>query len=201
MKRGRLPHQAVTLLELLIVATLLATLAILAAVHYQRAIIRSKVGRAKTDLAALRAAIELYSVDQLQAPMLAGDMGLTGALELLKRPEEYLADLPIDPFTGQTYQYLSVNLRTGLPRPYFGTWILSSSGPDQIHDTRFSKTILYNPTNGLMSEGDIIESDEPFWARERLAGGNAGGPPPPPGGNSPRVVFVAATPNESRNEP
>jgi type II secretory pathway pseudopilin PulG len=151
------------LLELVIVVAVIATLALLATTYYQGAVVRSKVSRAKADMAALRSAIQAYATDNnLQAPTLAGGVGLSGALELLTRPEPYLGALPKDPFTGQTYQYLAVKPSQGMPRPYFGRWILSSAGPDGAHDTRFSRVLVYDPTNGLLSNGDIVVAERPW---------------------------------------
>lgn len=43
----------------------------------------------------------------------------------------------------------------------FGMWKLSSSGPDKIANTGFVVTdLVYDPTNGTVSEGDIIRSQK-----------------------------------------
>jgi prepilin-type N-terminal cleavage/methylation domain-containing protein len=157
-------RRAVTLVELLMVAAILAIIAILGATQYQLASARSRVGRAMADMAVVRNAIEMYRADENDIPALEGGVALTGALELLLRPKAYLPSLPADPFSAAHtgYQYLGVARNAGLPSPAFGRWALFSPGPNRIHETFFSKATPYDPTNGLASDGDIILSESPI---------------------------------------
>jgi len=153
-----------TLVELLMVAAILAILAILGASQYRLAASRSRVGRALADMAVVRGAIEMYVADENDIPALEGGVALTGALELLLRPKAYLESLPTDPFSsvGAGYQYLGVARNSGVPTPAFGRWVLFSPGPNGIHETFFSRALLYDPTNGLVSDGDIVLSESPI---------------------------------------
>ena len=89
----RLRHRADvgwTLIELMIVITLVTVLSTLALVGYRSAITRSREAVLKEDLFRMRDAIDQYYADQQGYP--ASLAALVG--------DGYLRSLPLDPFTG-----------------------------------------------------------------------------------------------------
>ena len=78
-----------TLIELMIVLTIIITVISVAVPLYQKAIIRSKEAVLKQNLFTLRTLIDEYTFDKEKAPQ---------ALEDLVN-EGYLRELPMDPFT------------------------------------------------------------------------------------------------------
>ncbi len=78
-----------TLLELLIVMVIIATLAAIAIPSYVRNIQRAKEAVLREDLHVLRNAIDSYTVDKQQAPQSLDDLVSSG----------YLHEVPNDPFT------------------------------------------------------------------------------------------------------
>ncbi len=80
-----------TLIEMMIVISIILILVGIAAGMYQSAIRRARESVLKTDLQTMRTAIDNYTMDKLQAPQELQDL-VDG---------HYLRDLPIDPFTQQ----------------------------------------------------------------------------------------------------
>lgn len=79
-----------TLIELMIVMFIIAVLASLAAVRYDRSIQRAKEAALHHDLSVMRDAIEQYTLDKEQAPQSLDDLVSAG----------YLRQIPTDPITG-----------------------------------------------------------------------------------------------------
>jgi general secretion pathway protein G len=79
-----------TLIELMIVITIILILMGMAAVRYDRSIARSKEAALHQDLSVMREAIDQYTLDKEQAPQSLDD--LVSA--------EYLRQIPVDPMTG-----------------------------------------------------------------------------------------------------
>ncbi len=80
-----------TLIEMMIVISIILILVVIAAGMYQGAIRRARESVLKTDLQTMRTAIDNYTMDKLQAPQALQDLV----------DAHYLRDLPIDPFTQQ----------------------------------------------------------------------------------------------------
>ncbi len=80
-----------TLIEMMIVISIILILVGMAAGMYQGAIRRARESVLKTDLQTMRTAIDNYTMDKLQAPQSLSDLV----------DAHYLRDLPIDPFTQQ----------------------------------------------------------------------------------------------------
>ena len=78
-----------TLIELMIVLTIIITVVSIAVPLYQKAIVRSKESVLKNNLFTLRTLIDEYTFDKEKAPQSLD--------ELVK--EGYLRELPLDPFT------------------------------------------------------------------------------------------------------
>jgi general secretion pathway protein G len=86
---GEPDDKGFTLLELLIVMVIIATLAAIAIPSYVRNIQRAKEAVLREDLHVLRNAIDSYTVDKQQAPQSLDDLVTSG----------YLHEIPNDPFT------------------------------------------------------------------------------------------------------
>ena len=87
-----------TLIELMIVITIIFILAGMAAMRYDRAVQLAREATLKTDLTAMRQAIDNYTSDQESAPQ---------SLEDLVNPQApYLREIPIDPMTRTKYWHL-----------------------------------------------------------------------------------------------
>src|ERR1700722_2693726 len=82
-------EQGFTLLELVIVMTIIALLAVIAVPSYSRNIQSAKEAVLKDDLHVMRTAIDSYTVDQQKAPQQLEDLVQSG----------YLKVMPVDPFT------------------------------------------------------------------------------------------------------
>jgi general secretion pathway protein G len=80
-----------TLLELLIVMTIIATLAAMAIPMYTRNVLAAKEAVLREDLQVMRTAIGSYTVDKQKAPQSLDDLVTAG----------YLKVIPKDPITGR----------------------------------------------------------------------------------------------------
>jgi general secretion pathway protein G len=81
-----------TLLELIIVVSVMLILISIAAPIYRTSIIRSKEAVLRDDLFTLRSLIDQYTVDKQSAPQSLTDLVSEG----------YLREIPVDPFTGSS---------------------------------------------------------------------------------------------------
>lgn len=80
-----------TLIELMIVVSIIAILVGIAAGMYQRSVIHAKEAVLKSDLRVMRDAIDHYTLDKEAAPQ---------SLEDLTNPQsQYLREIPVDPIT------------------------------------------------------------------------------------------------------
>jgi general secretion pathway protein G len=91
-RRGmRLGTSGFTLIELMIVITIIFILIGIAAARYDRSVQRAKEATLKTDLTVMRQAIDNYTLDKEAAPQ---------SLEDLVNPQApYLREVPTDPMT------------------------------------------------------------------------------------------------------
>ena len=85
----RRSERGFTLLELMIVVTIILILATLGAGRYTQSVLRAKETALKTDLKVMRGAIEQYTLDKEQAPQSLDDLVSAG----------YLREVPTDPIT------------------------------------------------------------------------------------------------------
>lgn len=93
VQAGRLRRTAATgftLIELMIVVTIILILAGMAAVRYDKSVERAKEAALHHDLSVMRDAIEHYTLDKQQAPQSLDDLVSAG----------YLREIPVDPVTG-----------------------------------------------------------------------------------------------------
>lgn len=78
-----------TLIELMIVIFIILVLMGIAAMRYDRTVVRAREAVLKTDLSAMRQAIEQYTLDKQAAPQSIDDLHTAG----------YLPRVPVDPMT------------------------------------------------------------------------------------------------------
>lgn len=202
-----------TLIEILIVGSIIAILASIATPNFLEAQMRAKVSRAKADQYALATALEAYRVDNNHYPIceygfLDGryfpeELEPELPLYVLTTPVAYIHELPQDVFPNEFYRYASFLERQFHYRYYSPWWIqmisddapqfvqgrqpvarwaLVSSGPDMdntegqwllyglevmrqvpVIDAGYGgsyptgeNSALYDPTNGVVSAGDIV---------------------------------------------
>jgi general secretion pathway protein G len=106
------PGAGFTLIELMIVITIIFILVGIAAARYDRSVQRAKEATLKTDLQVMRQAIDNYTLDKEAAPQ---------SLEDLVNPQApYLREVPVDPMTRAKDWHLD-----------FGDLVLS---PDQTNN-------------------------------------------------------------------
>ena len=98
MRNGSARRRGFTLIELMIVMTVITIIVSLAVPMYQKAIVRAKESVLRNNLFTLRTLIDEYTFDKQKAPQ---------ALDDLVR-EGYLRQVPIDPITGsnQTWRVI-----------------------------------------------------------------------------------------------
>ncbi|MBW8747519.1 MAG: prepilin-type N-terminal cleavage/methylation domain-containing protein [Acidobacteria bacterium] len=89
MVRKRNPERGFTLIELIIVMTIILLLMAMAIPAYQNAVKKAKEAVLKEDLQTMRQAIDSYTVDKEKGPQTLEDLVQAG----------YLKAMPTDPFT------------------------------------------------------------------------------------------------------
>jgi general secretion pathway protein G len=90
-RRGLVSGRGFTLLELMIVITIIFILLGIAAVRYDRAVQHAREATLKSDLQVLRQAIDNYTLDKEAAPQSLED--------LVSSQTPYLREIPVDPVT------------------------------------------------------------------------------------------------------
>ena len=168
-----------TLIELLVVVAIISILAAIALPNFLEAEIRAKVSRVKSDLRTIATGLEMYAVDNNSyppVPVLIGPRYRT--LCPLTTPIAYLSSIPRDPFNSRDPKGVA-DFQTGVyaygaaPRQGPCRWILGSDGPDKkmnIDPVEFvfypgygriaDRLILYDPTNGSVSAGDVVRCSD-----------------------------------------
>src|SRR5436309_7986319 len=86
------PAAGFTLIELMIVISIIMILVGIAAVQYQKSVQRAREATLKQDLQAMRQSIDNYTLDKQAAPQSLDDLAQAG----------YLRMVPKDPITGAT---------------------------------------------------------------------------------------------------
>jgi general secretion pathway protein G len=112
-----LPDLGFTLLELLIVMLIIATLAAMAIPAYTRNVVAAKEAVLKEDLHVMRNAIDAYTVDKQKAPQALADLVSGG----------YLKVIPKDPITGRDDTWVTSQSDT------LATVDQTDSGIDDVH--------------------------------------------------------------------
>lgn len=164
-----------TLIELLIVVAIIGILASIAIPNFLEAQTRAKVSRVSSDMRALNLAIETYRVDSNEYPWVTysnrTDPPDLNNLEMheLTSPIQYITAIPTDVFrdpmvvTNRSPQIDYFNMKAYFAGfPFFvpvpagaPDWTLSSVGPNTVFDYDTSTPVIYDPSNGTTSRGDI----------------------------------------------
>ncbi len=100
MNKGRLNHiisrqSGFTLIELMIVLSIMGILITIAQPDLRKSIIRAREAVLREDLYQMRDAIDQYYTDNGKYPSALGDL-----VNTQERSKSYLRDIPKDPFTG-----------------------------------------------------------------------------------------------------
>jgi general secretion pathway protein G len=116
-----------TLVELMIVMTIIGILSAIAIPSYIRSVQKAKEAVLKEDLHTMRMAIDSYTVDKEKAPQGLDDLVQAG----------YLKTLPLDPMTSRN-----------------DTWIVGQSDTlTDINETQGGIDDVHSGSQGLSSEG------------------------------------------------
>ena len=116
-----------TLIELMIVMTIIGVLSAIAIPSYLRSVRKAKEATLKEDLHTMRVAIDSYTVDKEKAPQSLDDLVQAG----------YVKTVPIDPMTSRT-----------------DTWITSQSDTlTDINETQGGIDDVHSGAQGLSSDG------------------------------------------------
>jgi general secretion pathway protein G len=121
-----------TLIELMIVMSIVTIIMSIAVPMYQRAIVRAKESVLRNNLFTLRTLIDEYAFDKQKAPQ---------TLEDLVR-EGYLRQVPVDPITGsnQTWRVIMEDPMSGVSQTEPGIFdVRSSSEQTSLEGTPYSE--------------------------------------------------------------
>jgi len=91
-RRRKLDHRGFTLLELMIVISMIMILMAVAVPMYNQAIVQARESVLRSNLNTLRNVIQQYTLDKQKAPQSLDDLVQAG----------YLRQIPVDPMTRQT---------------------------------------------------------------------------------------------------
>jgi prepilin-type N-terminal cleavage/methylation domain-containing protein len=182
-----LRHRGLTLLELVLVVSILLVVAMVGWHNFQSLALRAKVARVQSDLRIASQAVGAYLVDHNQVPEDPSDQGILPAS--LTTPIAYLAfQSYADPLTrpeqrqlgDQHTQYRFTKWATpewiaqqppesaeyhGAILRNYGRWKVYSGAPygnavEDIPGTGARNTVFYDPTNGTESRGRIFVSSK-----------------------------------------
>jgi type II secretion system protein G len=168
---------AFTLVELLIVVAIIGILAAIAIPNFLQAQTRAKVSRTKADMRTIEGALALYHLDNKRFPPEDAPYQTYRVPNNVTTPVDYITSIPLDGFRPpgsddplipenvwrrhvyQNYRQRSIygcgcGAASDAPQTVYGAWVLNSIGPDRI----LSGLTEYDPTNGILSSGDIIRS-------------------------------------------
>jgi general secretion pathway protein G len=120
LKRIIKTQRGFTLIELMIVVSIIGILAAIAAPNYQWGIIRAREAVLREDLYMMRSAIDQFAADQGKYP--------DSLQEMAENKNKYLASVPKDPFTKSS-----------------DTWVIE---PPQATDGQEVKGNVYNVHSG-----------------------------------------------------
>ncbi|HEY5213193.1 MAG TPA: prepilin-type N-terminal cleavage/methylation domain-containing protein [Acidobacteriaceae bacterium] len=127
IRAGRKGERGFTLVELMIVMTIIGILASIAIPSYIRSVQKAKEAVLREDLHTMRTAIDSYTVDKEKAPQALDDLVQAG----------YLKSIPNDPMTSRN-----------------DTWITSESDTmTDINETEGGMDDVHSGSEGLASDG------------------------------------------------
>jgi general secretion pathway protein G len=127
IRRRRSGESGFTLVELMIVMTIIGILASIAIPSYIRSVQKAKEATLREDLHTMRTAIDSYTVDKEKAPQSLDDLVQAG----------YLKAIPNDPMTSRN-----------------DTWMTSESDTmTDINETQGGMDDVHSGSEGLASDG------------------------------------------------
>ena len=130
--RRRSEAEGFTLIELIIVMTVIGLLASIAIPSYLNSVKKAREAVLREDLHTLRSAIDSYTVDKEQAPQSLDDLVQAG----------YLKSIPNDPITNHT-----------------DTWITSQSDAmTNINETQGGISDVHSGAQGLATDGSTYNN-------------------------------------------
>jgi len=165
----KMKRNGFSVVELLIVVGVVGIFALVATPELMERQVRSKIAEVRAGQALVGMALESYFIDNdawprqwtptwpsyLFYPSLTTPVAYLGSFEAVKDPfwpstfpgalTYYRANCA-DNYTYITYRYL---------KGRYGAWRLLSAGPNLVYNWH-----LYDPTNGLMSNGDLQRSQK-----------------------------------------
>jgi general secretion pathway protein G len=112
------PRRGFTLIEILIVMTVVSILVSIAVPMYQKAIVRAKESLLHSNLFTLRTMIDEYTYDKQKAPQSLDDLVTEG----------YLRQVPLDPITGSntTWKVIMEDATASVNQTEPGIWDVRS---------------------------------------------------------------------------
>ncbi|RJP26873.1 MAG: prepilin-type N-terminal cleavage/methylation domain-containing protein [Candidatus Omnitrophota bacterium] len=176
------PPKAFTLIELLIVVAIIGILAAIAVPNFLNAQMRAKLSRVKADFRTISTAMSMYQLDNnAYMPDPGGPCIDVIAYARLTTPVSYMTSIESfkDFFTSETptgaigaacaWNYYDYGMVPYITESGVG-YVVISFGPDLDLDMGWNSTsmeilktgdarrstFLYNPSNGLVSSGDLI---------------------------------------------
>jgi general secretion pathway protein G len=102
---GLLAENGFTLIELMIVISIIGILAAIAVPSYQTGLIKAREAVLQEDLYSIRSAIDQFAADQGRYPMTLKELV----------DQRYLRDVPVDPFTKSRETWITVAPQYSLP--------------------------------------------------------------------------------------
>lgn len=182
-------QRAFTLIELLIVVAIIGILAAIAVPNFLNAQVRAKVSRSLADLRSIGSAIQMYRLDHnsvipdpTQIGVVGGQSDGLQVWRYLTTPANYISGSSFyDPFVPETnqhsnaaweavkvgvYHYRNIDQMraggaTGIDDN--ASFVSRSPGPDRwyiVNPQRLAYWMAYEPSNGLVSVGDIVVADK-----------------------------------------
>ncbi|MEW6234524.1 MAG: prepilin-type N-terminal cleavage/methylation domain-containing protein [Candidatus Omnitrophota bacterium] len=174
-----------TLIELLVVVAIIGILATIALPNYQHAQVRAKTSAALAEMQTLSTAIEQYYMDYNTYPLDGNDYGERAEeyfdqrriQHILTTPTAYISEIPGDLFHDKSVSHddplVARHFVSKFPYPYVyfsqgnyavnkGTakaYFIFSLGPNRLFDNADSREgdyKIYDVSNGIVSEGDLL---------------------------------------------
>jgi prepilin-type N-terminal cleavage/methylation domain-containing protein len=165
-----------TLIEVVIVVAILSVMFFVAIPNFgKNHIPRGRISRVRSDMRSLQVAIETYRLDHKVYPadhlphrqiMVNGEAIKEEGMIALSTPVAYISALFFDPHSFDKQQTFAFGSGADADRdgkPINQSWVLVGRGPDGDFDTQriqhfpwITDFYLYDPTNGLESNGDLV---------------------------------------------